>query len=122
MILNHVSIGTKDLEKAVEFYDAVLSTLDIKRSHYIENITAGYDDNMEFWVTYPWDGQASSGNGVHIAFSAPSKESVDSFDKTAIELGGTCEGKPGLRPIYSETYYAAFVQDLDGNKIEAVCL
>ncbi|EHA1206468.1 VOC family protein [Vibrio alginolyticus] len=65
---------------------------------------------------------ANPSNGAHIAFNAPSKESVDLFYTTALELGGTCEGKPGLRPEYGESYYAAFVRDLDGNKIEAVTL
>ncbi|EOA6548414.1 VOC family protein [Vibrio vulnificus] len=122
MILNHVSVGASDVVKAVGFYDSVLSTLSIKRAHYIENIAAAYGENFEFWVGSPCEGKATSSNGAHIAFNAPSKEAVDQFYATAIELGGSCEGKPGLRPEYGETYYAAFVRDLDGNKIEAVSM
>ncbi|WP_112479067.1 VOC family protein [Vibrio variabilis] len=120
MILNHVSVGASDVIKAIEFYDSVLSTLSIKRSHYIDNIAAAYGDNLEFWVGSPYEGKATPSNGLHIAFNAPSKESVDEFYTKAIELGGTCEGKPGVRLEYGENYYAAFIRDRDGNKIEAV--
>ncbi|MCK6264711.1 VOC family protein [Vibrio sp. ZSDE26] len=122
MILNHVSVGTSDIVLAVKFYDAVMSTLSIKRTHYIESIAAAYGENFEFWVGSPYEGKATSSNGSHVAFNALSQESVDQFYATAIELGGSCEGKPGLRPEYGATYYAAFVRDLDGNKIEAVSM
>ncbi|HFQ5381104.1 TPA: VOC family protein [Vibrio vulnificus] len=122
MILNHVSVGASDVVKAVGFYDSVLSTLSIKRAHYIENIAAAYGESFEFWVGSPCEGKAISSNGAHVAFNAPSKEAVDQFYATAIELGGSCAGRPGLRPEYGETYYAAFVRDLDGNKIEAVSM
>ncbi len=120
MIINHVSVGTSNIAAAIHFYDSVLSTLSIKRSHYIENIAAAYGDQFEFWVSYPLEGKANPSNGSHIAFNAASEEEVDKFYSTAIELGGCCEGKPGLRPDYGDNYYAAFVRDLDGNKIEAV--
>lgn len=120
MILNHISIGTQDVVKAVAFYDSVLSTLSITQSHYIENVAAAYGEQYEFWVGSSCEGKASASNGAHVAFNAPSKESVDLFYSVAIELGAICEGKPGFRPEYGETYYAAFVRDLDGNKIEAV--
>lgn len=122
MILNHVSVGTKNIITAVRFYDAVLATLSIQRAHYIEGVTAAYGEQFEFWVGSPSEGQASMGNGSHIAFNALNKEAVDHFYSVAIEQGGTCEGKPGFRPEYGETYYAAFVRDLDGNKIEAVAM
>jgi catechol 2,3-dioxygenase-like lactoylglutathione lyase family enzyme len=122
MILNHISIGVSDLEKAVSFYDAVLETLSINRTHYIENAAAAYGERFEFWIGYPIEGRATSGNGVHVALNAPSKDAVMRFYKTALELGGQCEGQPGPRPEYGETYFAAFVRDLDGNKLEAVFL
>ncbi len=122
MILNHVSVGTSDVMLAVKFYDSVLSALSIQRSHYIENTAAAYGENFEFWVGRPCENKASIGNGTHVAFNAPSQDAVDKFYQVAIEAGGACEGKPGLRPEYGETYYAAFVRDLDGNKIEAVSM
>ncbi|EJG1188114.1 VOC family protein [Vibrio parahaemolyticus] len=120
MILNHVSVGVSNVPSAVEFYDSVLSVLSIKRSHYIENVAAAYGDKFEFWVGCPCENGVSSGNGTHIAFNAPSQDAVDHFYATALELGGSCAGKPGLRPKYGDTYYAAFVRDVDGNKLEAV--
>ncbi|EMC9925317.1 VOC family protein [Vibrio parahaemolyticus] len=120
MILNHVSVGVSNVTSAVFFYDSVLSALSIKRSHYIENVAAAYGENFEFWVGCPCENVASSGNGIHIAFNAPNQDAVDQFYATALELGGSCAGKPGLRPEYGETYYAAFVRDVDGNKLEAV--
>ncbi len=120
MIISHVSIGTSDVPRAVSFYDSVLATLSIKRSHYIENIAASYGDQFEFWVGCPCEGKASEGNGTHIAFKASSQSMVDDFHRVALELGGTCDGTPGLRPEYGETYYATYIKDLDGNKIEAV--
>lgn len=122
MILNHVSVGTQNVISAVEFYDAVLATLSIQRAHYIDGVAAAYGETFEFWVGCPCEEKASIGNGSHIAFNAPSKEAVDQFYLVALEQGGTCEGKPGTRPEYGDTYYAAFVRDLDGNKIEAVSM
>ncbi|MGF1698479.1 VOC family protein [Vibrio kyushuensis] len=122
MILNHVSVGVKDIVSAMNFYDAVFKTLSINRTHLIEGVAAAYGSNFEFWVGLPSEGYASNGNGTHVAFNAPNQEAVDNFYATAIEFGAKCEGKPGLRPEYGECYYAAFVRDLDGNKIEAVSM
>lgn len=122
MILNHVSVGVANVSTAVQHYDLVLSTLSIQRTHYIENVAAAYGDRYEFWIGCPCENTASAGNGTHIAFNAPNKSAVEQFYAAALELGWACEGKPGLRPEYGETYYAAFVRDLDGNKIEAVSM
>lgn len=120
MILSHVSVGVEDVAAAVKFYDAVLATLSIVRSHYEEDAAACYGEALEFWVGRPCDGTPTAGNGVHVAFNAPGREAVDQFYRVALELGGCCAGEPGLRPQYSDSYYAAFVLDPDGNKIEAV--
>ncbi|MDD1783611.1 VOC family protein [Enterovibrio sp. ZSDZ35] len=121
-MLNHVSVGTNQFQPAVKFYDAVMGALSIERSYLIENTAAAYGVNFEFWVTLPCNNKASAGNGVHVAFTAPSNDAVDAFYLAAMELGGSCEGKPGFRPEYGPTYYAAYVKDLDGNKIEAVSM
>ncbi len=120
MVINHVSVGTNDISSAIRFYDAVFNTLNIKRSHSIDGEAASYGDNFEFWVGCPCDTNPTTGNGSHIAFTAPTQESVDEFYRIAIEQGGRCGGKPGLRPHYGKSYYAAYIFDLDGNKIEAV--
>lgn len=122
MLLNHVSVGTSNIKLAVEFYDKVFATLGIQRAHYIEDVAAAYGSNFEFWVGLPCENQAQAGNGTHIAFNAPSKAAVDEFYRVALEQGASCAGEAGPRPEYGESYYAAFVRDLDGNKIEAVHL
>lgn len=121
MILNHISIGISDLPASIKFYDAVLGTLSITRTHDIENLAAAYGEDFQFWLATPAVGKASPSAGTHIAFNAPSRAAVDQFYKEAIAQGGTCEGRPGLRPEYGKTYYAAFVRDLEQNKIEALC-
>lgn len=122
MILNHISIGVSDVDAAVVFYDSVLATLSVQRTHYIEGIAAAYGEQFEFWVGSPCRGEVTTSNGAHVAFNAPSRASVDAFYQRAIEKGARCEGQPGLRPDYGDTYYAAYVVDLDGNKIEAVTM
>ena len=122
-ILSHVSLGTNDYKRAKAFYDAVLATLQIKCLGDYE-VTAGYGREFpEFWIGLPHDqGNASVGNGTHISFNAASIEEVKAFHAKAIELGGTDDGAPGYRPEYTPNYYAAFVRDLDGHKIEAMLM
>ncbi|UXI04560.1 VOC family protein [Photobacterium sp. TY1-4] len=122
MMIHHVSIGTADVRAAVQFYDAVLGALSIKRTHLIDNVAAAYGEQFEFWVGSPCEHQASAGNGAHVAFQAPDQVAVDAFYRVALAQGAQCEGEPGLRPAYGSTYYAAYVRDLDGNKIEAVVM
>ena len=78
--------------------------------------------NEPFWVVRPYDkGTASPGNGVTVAFDAASRQAVDAFYAAAIAAGGIDAGAPGLRTHYHPDYYGAYVRDLDGNKICAVC-
>ena len=65
-------------------------------------------------------GVAAPGAGFHLAFSAPSRAAVDAFHQAALRVGGQDDGKPGLRPDYGPDYYAAFLIDPDGHRIEAV--
>src|SRR4051812_3105560 len=109
-ILSHVSVGVTDYARAKSFYDAVLSTLQIKcLGDYGE--AAGYGQEFpEFWIGHPHDGKPMApGNGVHICLKASSKDEVDAFHAKALAHGGADEGKPGLRPEYMPNYYAAFV-------------
>jgi len=122
-ILSHVSLGTNDYRRAKAFYDAVLDTLQIKCMMEFDG-GAGYGREFpEFWIGAPHDGgKALAGNGTHISFHAASQDEVDAFHAKAVAHGGKDDGKPGLRPEYLPNYYAAFVRDPDGHKIEAVCL
>ena len=120
--LSHVSVGVTDIPRARKFYDSVLAALQIKM--LVEFEGAGYGREFpEFWIGHPHDGKPmSAGNGTHICFSAGSKEEVDAFHAKALELGGSDEGKPGLRPEYLPNYYAAFKHNPKNNKNKTVCL
>jgi catechol 2,3-dioxygenase-like lactoylglutathione lyase family enzyme len=121
--LSHVSLGTNDYPRAKAFYDAVLATLQIPCVMDFPG-GAGYGRAFpEFWIQQPHDGgRASAGNGAHVCFLANSIEEVKAFHAKAIELGGQDDGAPGLRPEYTDRYYAAFVRDPEGNKLEAMLM
>jgi hypothetical protein len=78
-------------------------------------------ERPEFWIQLPHNQQpAGSGNGVHVAFLARSRQVVSNFHDAALKRGGSNGGEPGPRPDYGPSYYGAFIYDLDGNKMEAV--
>jgi catechol 2,3-dioxygenase-like lactoylglutathione lyase family enzyme len=119
-IISHISIGTNNFERAVVFYDRVLSTLGCKQIMKYPGAVAYGREYPEFWVQTPIDGKpATVGNGSHIGFIANSKEAVHAFHEAALDEGGTDDGAPGPRPDYGDSYYGCFIRDLDGNKIEA---
>jgi catechol 2,3-dioxygenase-like lactoylglutathione lyase family enzyme len=120
-MLHHVSVGVADVERAAQFYDAVLGTLGYKRIMEFMPYAIAYGEAApSFWIQLPNNQQSPSvGNGAHIGFSARSKLAVDAFHHAAIANGGTDNGAPGPRPDYGPDYYGAFVIDLDGNRIEA---
>jgi catechol 2,3-dioxygenase-like lactoylglutathione lyase family enzyme len=132
-MLSYVYFGTNDLEKAIEFYDAVLGALGMQRcvtgDAEWDRVSAGwgiYEDDgareLAFWVGKPFDQQpATVGNGSMVAFRAQSWEQVDRFHAAALAQGGVSEGPPGLRLHYSPDFYVAYVRDRDGNKIAAFC-
>src|ERR1051326_7335179 len=120
-MLHHVSVGVADVTRAATFYDAVLKTLGYKRlAEYLPYAVAYGEDHPEFWIGLPHDQRPMSvGNGVHLGFSARSKDQVHKFHAAALAQGGSNNGEPGPRPDYGPEYYGAFIYDLDGNKIEA---
>ena len=120
-MLHHVSLGTSDLDRARTFYDAVMQELGLLRTFNVPE-AVGYGAGITvFSLNLPADGtSAAPGNGVHVAFEVETRAAVDTFFRVAIEHGGRDDGAPGLRPHYDPHYYAAFVRDPDGNKIEAL--
>lgn len=120
-MLHHVSLGTSDLDRARAFYDPVMNELGLRRTLDVEE-AVGYGAGITiFSLNTPADGEpATIGNGTHIAFEVEKRAAVDAFFQAALANGGTSSGPPGLRPEYDAHYYAAFVRDPDGNKIEAL--
>ncbi len=126
-MFSYVSLGTSDLDRAVRFFDAVLAPLGHARlaegDAGASSATWGADDpGPHLWVTLPFDGNpVSVGNGAMVSFLAQSRAAVDAFHAAALAHGGTDEGAPGLRPHYGASFYAGYVRDPDGNKLNAVC-
>ena len=122
-MFSHVTIGTNNLAKARDFYDVVCGTMGILRGFEGSTfISYGDRNGGRFFVMSPYNGDpATTGNGTHVAFRAKTRAEVNAFHASALAYGGTDEGAPGLRPHYHEHYYGAYVRDLDGNKLQAVC-
>jgi len=124
-MLDHISIPVADLERSARFYDAVLATLGLQRRKQRPG-AIGYGPEARpapvFWILAETEGgAATSGVGLHISFQARDRRSVDEFHATALRCGARDTGQPGVRPHYTMPFYGAFVVDLDGFKIEAVC-
>jgi catechol 2,3-dioxygenase-like lactoylglutathione lyase family enzyme len=121
-MLHHLSFGVSNLERAAAFYDAVLSALGYVRvwsdATAIGYGRAGSGDKLAIKLSARE--VVAPGPGFHVAFAAPSREAVARFHATALKHGGQDNGAPGLRPEYGENYYAAFVIDPDGYRVEAV--
>lgn len=121
-MLSHLSFGVNDLDRAMAFYDAVLAPLGVVRV-WTSPRGAGYGmpGGQDKLALFARPGQIRApGDGFHLAFDAPDRAAVDCFHSQALRLGGTDMGPPGLRPHYGPYYYAAFVSDPDGYKLEAV--
>ncbi|OPY98557.1 glyoxalase [Bradyrhizobium sacchari] len=120
-MIHHVSVGTNDVHRARAFYDPLMALIGLRVLKSSDRAVHYGASDIVFSLETPVDGEpASAGNGVHIAFQAPDRETVRRFHRTAVANGGGDEGGPGIREQYNANYYAAFVRDLDGNKIEAV--
>lgn len=110
--------GTNDLALATAFYDAIAGLLGAERAFERSSLVAykGAEGGM-FIIGTPFEGKASAGNGSQVAFQAPSRAVVDAVHAKALEMGGTCEGKPGIRGDDPDGFYGAYFRDLDGNKL-----
>ena len=116
-MFDHVGISVKDLQRSKEFYLKALAPLGLSLIMDFEvALGIGSPNKPFFWIAA---GQATA--PVHLAFAAQDRSQVDAFYQAAMAAGGKDNGKPGLRPQYHPDYYGAFVIDLDGNNLEAVC-
>ena len=129
-MIGYVTLGTNDLPRAVTYYDTLFGSIDVGRAMEVENYFVAWSAEPEvpnaagLAIAVPFDQKpATVGNGVMIALFMHTKEKVDAFYAKALELGGTCEGKPGFRPEGdTKGFYAGYFRDLDGNKLNAYCM
>lgn len=121
-MFDHVSIGVRDVAKTKKFYDAALGPLGYScLSEGADSLGYGAGD-VGLWIGVSQKPvPADKASGLHFCFAAPSRASVDAFHANAVKAGGKDNGLPGLRESYGPNYYAAFVIDPDGYRIEAYC-
>jgi catechol 2,3-dioxygenase-like lactoylglutathione lyase family enzyme len=122
-MIDHLSVAVSDLTRAVAFYDAVFAPLGVRRLWTTRDAAgygdAGTDEPFAIKQCSPEKSTAASA-AVHVAFRAASRDAVNDFHVRAIAHGGTDDGAPGLHAEYGAGYFAAFVLDPDGNRLEAV--
>ncbi len=121
-MIDHISIAVRDLVEGEQFYAAALAPLGLAKLREWPNAAVGFGKKYpEFWINArdAMD-RVADDSGVHICLRAPDTAAVDAFYAAALKAGGASDGEPGLRPHYYAGYYAAFIRDPDGNRIEAV--
>ena len=119
-MFDHVGLNVRDYQASRAFYEQALAPLGFGVVMAFEEWNAagfGTVDKPEFWIAQ----REPAGTGTHIAFQCEDRATVDAFHAAALAAGGTDNGPPGVREHYHPTYYGAFVHDLDGNNVEAVC-
>ncbi|HSD92488.1 MAG TPA: VOC family protein [Methyloceanibacter sp.] len=132
-MIDHIGMPVSDIASATEFYRRALAPLgygivmEVSAAETGHGAAVGFGPPGEaedfqsgkpsFWIG---EGEPLAGH-IHVAFLATSRAAVDAFYRAALAAGGKDNGAPGLRPHYHANYYGAFVLDLDGNNIEAVC-
>jgi catechol 2,3-dioxygenase-like lactoylglutathione lyase family enzyme len=120
-MIDHISIGVSDLERSARFYELALVALGLTRL-VTRPATIGFGKAYpEFWINLrPNMTPVAADSGNHICLRAKSTGEVDAFHEAALKAGGSSDGAPGIRPHERVKYYAAFIRDPDGNRIEAV--
>lgn len=117
-MFDHVSIKVRDFSRSLAFYRAALAPLGYEAQQVDEQGKgAGFGPPG---APALWIAEGAPAGQAHLAFKAPGREAVKQFHGNALEHKGKDNGKPGPRPDYGKTYYAAFVLDPDGNNVEAV--
>lgn len=120
-MIDHISVGVSDLERSARFYEATLAPLGLSRL-VTRPATIGFGKSYsEFWINLRVGmTPVPPESGTHICLRARTTGDVDAFHAAALKAGGRSDGAPGIRPHDRVKYYAAFVIDPDGNRIEAV--
>ena len=120
-MIDHISISVRNLDRAARFYDAVLGVIGYQMLE-VRPHTVGFGKQYpEFWINLRAAMVPLADDcGTHVALRVRAAELVDAFHAAALAAGGASDGAPGLRPRHGRGYYAAFIRDPDGNRIEAV--
>lgn len=116
-MIDHVGYEVSDLARAGQFYDAVFYALGIRRLHESELLVGWGREEPHFWLTARSEPAPAYG---HVAFRALGKAAVEAAHAAGIAAGGTDAGAPGPRPQYGPRYYAAYLRDPDGLRVEVV--
>jgi catechol 2,3-dioxygenase-like lactoylglutathione lyase family enzyme len=119
-MFDHVGLNVRDYAASRAFFEQALAPLGYRVVMAFDEWKAaglGTDDKPEFWISE----REPYGTGTHVAFTCSDRATVDAFHDAALDAGGIDNGPPGPRQQYHPNYYGAFVHDLDGNNIEAVC-
>ena len=124
-MIGYSMVGTNDLQRSLQFYDPIFSEMGLDLCWQdAQSASWGRPDDEtypRFFTGYPFDGEtANVGNGTMTAFLISDPQLIDRLYDLALRSGGSDEGKPGYRPQYSESFYAAYVRDPDGNKLAFV--
>ena len=116
-MIDHLGYGVSDLAASKAFYERALAPLGMRVVlEFPEAIGFGVEGKPWFWI----EARRSPVTGVHVAFTAPDRETVDAFHAAALAAGGRNNGAPGVRAHYHPSYYGAYALDPDGNNVEAV--
>ena len=120
-MIDQISVGVSDLQRSATLYEATLVALGLTRV-VTRPRTIGFGKAYpEFWINLRGGmPHVPPESGVHICLRAKTTVEVDAFHAAALSAGGASDGAPGIRPHDRVRYYAAFVVDPDGNRIEAV--
>jgi catechol 2,3-dioxygenase-like lactoylglutathione lyase family enzyme len=117
-MFDHLSLKVRNFRKSLAFYEAALAPLGYQAQHLDEQgKSVGFGPKGEVAL---WLAEGTPPSSTHLALKSSSRASVSQFFDAGLRSGGKDNGKPGLRPDYANTYYAAFLLDPDGNNVEAV--
>lgn len=121
-MIDHLSFGVSDLDRSRLFYDRALAALGYRRlASGDDSLGYGAEEPVLWLLKTPRPVRSDAESGLHVSFKAHARDAVDAFHREALRHGGQDNGGPGLRPAYGASYYAAFVVDPDGYRLEAHC-
>ena len=121
-MIDHLSLGVRDLRQALTFFDATFAPLGFKRQHdNASEASYGPGSDRTFWLYPVTSGEPLAAAGMHVAFAAPNRPAVDAAYKAALAHGASAAREPSHRPENGANYYGTVVVDADGHRLELFC-